>query len=142
MKKRGFIFGALAMAIVLVIVFFMQGEEEKVTGMWKNATYTHDTQLGKGERILYLDVEAEEKKITFTIHTNKETVGEALLEHNIVDGEKGEYGLYVKKVNGMEADYDKTKTYWAFYKDGESMPTGISGAKFSDKEHFELVCTK
>ena len=27
----------------------------------------------------------------------------------------GNYGLYVKKVNGITADYEKDVTYWAFY---------------------------
>ena len=53
------------------------------------------------------------------------TVGDALLEHNLIEGEDGDYGLYVKKVNGITADYDADKTYWAFYIDGEYAMTGV-----------------
>lgn len=62
---------------------------------------------------------------TFTIHTDKATVGEALLEHNLIVGEEGADGLYVKTVNGITADYDVDKTYWAFYINGEYASTGV-----------------
>lgn len=62
---------------------------------------------------------------TFTIHTDKETVGDALLEHGLIAGEEGAYGLYVKTVNGITADYDTDGTYWAFYVNGEYAASGV-----------------
>ena len=44
-------------------------EEEK--GIWADAKYTEDTELGEGSKTVKVVVEAEEKKITFTIHTDK-----------------------------------------------------------------------
>lgn len=61
----------------------------------------------------------------FIIHTDKTTVGEALLEHNLIAGEEGAYGMYVKTVNGITADYNVDKTYWAFYVNGEYASTGV-----------------
>ena len=153
MKKRNVILTALAVIAILAGAFFMQGGETapdtiekpdviKQEGMWKNASYLEDTELGEGEKTLYVEVGAEGQAIEFTIHTDKKTVGEALSEHKLIEGKKGSYGLYVKKVNSMEADYDKTKTYWAFTKNGESMMTGVDLTEFSDKEHFELICTE
>ena len=48
------------------------------------------------------------------------------------------YGLYVKFVNGIEADYDNDQTYWALYKSGEYMLTGVDTTVISDGEHYEL----
>lgn len=62
---------------------------------------------------------------TYTIHTDKKTVGEALLELELIAGEESTYGLYVKTVQGVTADYDVDKTYWAFYIDGEYAMTGV-----------------
>lgn len=51
----------------------------------------------------------------FRVHTDKKTVGEALKEVDLIAGEESQYGLYVKTVNGITADYDKDKTFWGFY---------------------------
>ena len=111
---------------------------EKEASLWDNAKYTSDTELGTGAKTAQVEVKAEGKSITFTIHTDKVTVGDALLEHGLIAGEEDMYGLYVKFVNGIEADYDKDKTYWAFYKNGEYMMTGVDMTAFSDGEHYEL----
>ena len=153
MKNRNLILGALAVIAILAYAFFIQDgastpkTNEKTSaiqkkGMWKDAVYLEDTEFGEGEKTLYVLVSAEGQTIEFTIHTDKKTVGEALSEHKLIEGEKGPHGIYVKKVNSMEADYEKTKTYWAFTKNGESMMTGVDLTKFSDKDRFELVCTE
>ena len=87
-------------------------------------------------------VKAEEKVVTFKINTDKKTVGDALSEHKLISGEKSAYGLYVKFVNGIEADYNKTKSFWAFSKNGESMMTGVDGEEITDGSHYEFVYTK
>lgn len=111
-------------------------------GVWANATYTEDTELGEGAVTVKVEVKAEDKSVTFTVHTDKTVLGDALLEHSLIAGDEGEFGLYVKAVNGMTADYDVNQAYWAFYKDGEMMNTGVDGATIADGEHYELVYTK
>lgn len=111
-------------------------------GVWANATYKEDTELGKGAVTVKVEVKAEDKSVTFTVHTDKTVLGDALLEHSLIAGDEGEFGLYVKAVNGMTADYDVNQAYWAFYKDGEMMNTGVDGATIADGEHYELVYTK
>jgi len=59
-------------------------------------------------------VDKEGSETQFEIHTEKETVGEALVELGLIAGEESEYGLYVKTVNGITADYDKDGVYWRF----------------------------
>ena len=111
-------------------------------GVWANATYKEDTELGEGAVTVKVEVKAEDKSVTFTVHTDKTVLGDALLEHSLIAGDEGEFGLYVKAVNGMTADYDVNQAYWAFYKDGEMMNTGVDGATIADGEHYELVYTK
>ena len=84
-------------------------------------------------------VDKDGKETKFEIHTDKTTVGEALLEVKLIEGEEGPYGLYVKSVNGITADYDVDQTYWAFYINGEMAMTGVdvtdveAGATYSFK---------
>ena len=111
-------------------------------GLWENATYLASTELGEGAKTVKVQVVAGGQSITFTINTDAATLGDALLEHDLIAGEQGAYGLYVKTVNGILADYDVDQTYWAFYKDGEMMMTGVDGAEISDGEHYELIKQK
>lgn len=110
--------------------------------LWANASYTEDTEIGEGNTTVNVEVKVNEQTVTFTLHTDKTILGDALLEHNIIAGEDGDYGLYIKEVNGIKADYDTDKAYWAFYKDGEYMNTGVDGTTISDGEHYELVYTQ
>lgn len=95
------------------------------TGAWADARYLCDTTLGNGKTTFYLEVKADEQSITFTINTDKTIVGDALLELGIIEGESSQYGLYVKKVNGMLADYDVDRTYWSLYINGDYAMSGV-----------------
>ena len=84
------------------------------------------TVLGKGEtKFTFTVTDLEGKETVFEINTDKKTVGEALLELELIEGEDGQYGLYVKTVNGTTLDYDKDGAYWAFYVNGEYGTTGV-----------------
>lgn len=109
-------------------------------GRWEDAVYRKDTELGEGKKTVLVEVKVEDNSITFTLHTDKDMLGDALMEHNLLEGEEGAFGLYVKKVNGITADYDVDKTYWALYKNGEYSMTGVDTTPIADGEHYELVC--
>ena len=133
---------SLVLCLCMIIGITACTKVEPQGDLWETATYTENIELGEGEKQFLLDVVAGEKTVTFTINTNKETVGDALLEHNLIAGEKGPYGLYVKFVNGIEADYDKTQSYWGFNKNGEGLLTGVDGEEIEDGAHYELVYTE
>ncbi len=117
------------------------GTVEKV-GVWENAVYLSDTELGDGEKTLKVEISAEGQSITLTVKTDAETVGAALLQNNVVEGEESQYGLYVKKVNGITADYDENKAYWAFYVDGKYATSGIDTTEISEGVTYKLEYTK
>lgn len=95
--------------------------------------------LGEGSTVFDFSVVDKEGVTTdFEIHTDKETVGEALLELELIDGEESEYGLYVKTVNGITADYDKDGVYWAFYINGEYASTGVSETPVTEGETYSF----
>ncbi|MBE5875743.1 MAG: DUF4430 domain-containing protein [Lachnospiraceae bacterium] len=92
-----------------------------------------DSILGEGQTTFFFTVEDKDGNSTnFEIHTDKETVGDALLEVDLIAGEEGEYGLYVKTVNGITADYDVDQTYWAFYINGEYASTGVDSTTIEE----------
>lgn len=111
-------------------------------GLWASATYLKDTTFGEGAKTVTVKVIAGGKSVTFTVKTDAETLGDALLAHNLIAGDEGQYGLYVKVVNGITADYDVDQSYWGFSKNGEYMMTGVDGTAIADGETYELTYTK
>lgn len=133
---------SVVLAIICLFSLVACGDSVDKTGLWEKATYTKDTQLGEGTKTVTVQVKAEEKIVTFTVKTDKDTVGAALLENNLIAGEQGDYGLYIKVVNGITADYDKDKSYWAFYVDGEYATSGADTTKITEGVTYQLAYTK
>ena len=104
---------------------------------------TDATVLGEGQTVFTFNVtDADGNETNFEIHTDKETVGEALLELDLIAGEDSEYGLYVKTVNGITADYDKDQTYWAFYVNGEYAQTGVDSTNVTAGDTYSFKVEK
>ena len=111
-------------------------------GLWKDATYLSDAEFGEGAKTVKVKVIAEDKSVTFTVKTDAATLGEALLAHGLIAGDEGQYGLYIKYVNGIRADYDLDKRYWNFTKNGEYMMTGADMTEIADGECYEFTYAK
>jgi hypothetical protein len=132
---------SLLFALLFVVCLVSCNTVDK-TGVWENATYRKDMEFGKGDKVVVVEVKAEDQMVTFTINTDKDTVGAALLEHELIDGEESQYGLYVKVVNGMVADYDVDQSYWAFYIDGDYAMTGVDTTEINEGATYQLEYTK
>jgi hypothetical protein len=133
----------LALMLIIVMMISLASCDyfirKDLPEIWQDATYVQDTELGEGSKTLVVKVEVEENTVTFTIHTDAETVGQALLDLGLIAGEESQYGLYIKQVNGMTADYDIDQTYWAFYINGEYAMTGVDTTPISESEVYSLV---
>lgn len=132
---------AIFMCAMLIFVF-CGCKNDAPPELWKEATYLTDKSFGEGSKEVVVEVSAGGKSVNFTIKSDEVFLGDALLEHDLIRGEDGEYGLFIMSVNGIMADYDIDQTYWAFYKNGEYMMTGVDATEFFDGEHYELVREK
>lgn len=102
-------------------------------------TQGEDHVLGEGKtQFEFVVADGEGNETQFEIHTDKETVGEALLELGLIAGEEGDYGLYVKTVNGITVDYDEDGKYWAFYINGEYAATGVDSTSIKEGEVYSF----
>ncbi len=115
---------------------------ETLSPLWQTAMYHNDISFGTGDKTIKVEVKAEDKSVVFTLSTNYTTLADALFEHQLVEGEDGPYGLYIKRVNGILADYDEDATYWSLSKDGETLMSGASEVEIADGDRFELTRTK
>ncbi len=130
------------LAILCLFALVSCGKVTDGSGLWENAIYLEDTTLGDGEKTLVTEVTAGEKTVTFTIKTDETTVGAALSEQQLLEGEQGAYGLYVKKVNGITADFDADQSYWAFYIDGEYATAGVDTTEIKEGVTYQLTYTR
>ena len=69
---------------------------------------------------------ADGSKKTFTVKSDKENLGDALVAEGLIEGEDGPYGWYITTVDGEFHKYEEDGKYWAFYIDGEYASTGVS----------------
>ena len=140
--------GLLSVMLIAVIAFTLAGcsTDKETDGTTVNTT-SSDLQaaevLGDGKTIFdfkVVDPDGNEK--SFEIRTDKETVGEALLELKLIEGEDGPYGLYVKTVNGITVDYDKDGKYWAFYENGQYAAKGVDQTPINPEVTYEFRAEK
>lgn len=101
------------------------------------------TAIGEGQYTFnftatFLDGSAEH----YTVSTDCATVGEALLDLGLIEGEMGAFGIYIKTVCGVTADYDIDQTYWALYVDGEMAMAGADSVSSADVKDIELRVSK
>ena len=110
--------------------------------LWENAKYKEDTELGEGEKTFTVIVEAGSFSIKFTVHSNEEMLGTALINLGIIKGSDGPYGIMVEKVNGIQAIYDKDKAYWGLSINGEYAMSGADTTPINDGSVYTWTYTK
>ena len=135
----------LCLALIAAIALTAMGCDQAKTPETPETTVAGDetaalTVKGEGATVFYFNVvDKDGNETKFEIHTDKTIVGDALLELGLIAGEEGPYGLYVKTVNGITADYETDGTYWAFYEGDSYGMTGVdlteiqSGATYAFK---------
>lgn len=135
----------LSIVLIAAMALFTTGcenkdKEDKKTSSTQQSTDTNTVkELGEGETSFsFTVIDGEGNETSFKINTDKSTVGEALLENELIAGEEGDYGLYVKTVNGITADYDKDQTYWAFYVNGEYATSGVDQTKINESDSYSF----
>ena len=99
-----------------------------------------ETQAGK-KTFTVTVVHADGSEKAFTYKTDKEYVGQVLLDEGLVEGTQEVYGLYMKVVDGERAVYEENGAYWAFYEGEEYAQLGIDQTPVTDGAAFKLVYT-
>ena len=117
----------LCIVLIAVTALFAAGCSDKTDVEEPPVSESGDvTVLGEGATAFDLTVvDAEGAETFFTVNTDETTVGDALLALELFTGDESEYGLYVKTVNGITAEYEVDGTYWAFCINGEYATSGV-----------------
>ena len=76
-----------------------------------------------------------------TLAAKADNLGDALLETGLAQGEVSAYGLMIKTVDGVTADYDKDEAWWKFTIDGEEALQGVSQTTIESAKKYALIYT-
>ncbi len=125
-KKTRNIIIAVALLLVLVIGAVL---------IW-NANKP-DAQEGSKALVVTV-VHGDESSKDFSFTTDAENLRTALEEQKLIEGTESEYGLYVTKVDGEEAD-ESQQQWWCFSKDGEDLMTGVDDTMIADGDHYDIT---
>ncbi len=150
MRKNGIrtVFSTgLCIVLIVAMALFTAGCGQNNNN--RDETHTLHTEvfedgavIGDGGKQFTLTVDDGSSEKTFAVYTDRENVGAALIENKVIYGSEGPYGLYITEVNGTVADYDTTKTYWAFYTDGNYAVTGIELTAIEENTVYMLKVEK
>ena len=134
-------FFASVLCMVLIVAMALS-----MTACTNNTADKGDANQEQGQLVeqsfTFEVVDKDGNVTTFDITTDKATVGEALLEEGLIAGEVGQYGLYVTEVNGIVADYNVDRTYWAFYVDGAYASSGVDTTDVADGATYSFKVEK
>jgi len=135
---------AVCMVLIAAMALIATGCSKKETHPEKSAVSSEEiTVLGEGENEFMFSVRDTEGTDTFyKICTDEKIVGDALENLEMISGEDGQFGLYVKTVDGTTLDYDKDKMYWAFYINGEYAPKGVDMTEIKEGEEYSFRAEK
>lgn len=141
MKKIINIILAVIFTLVFTVSFSSCADSPDVPSVWENAIHLEDAELGEGAKTISVEVKAEDRSVTLTIHTDTYDILEALEENNLIDGKYRESRFVATSINGISADIETDKSYWALWVNGNDFFPGI-GAPITDGGYYLLVYTK
>ena len=151
MTKKNFIISfsfkvvlsVLIAAMALCITACNETPKDNLSSSAPQSSNESVTKVGEGSTEFdFTVIDGEGKETKFLVSTDKEFVGEALLDAKLIEGEDSQYGLYVKKVNGITADYDIDGTYWSFEVNGQYASSGVDTTKINPEDKYSFKVAK
>ena len=135
---------ALLLALACVLSLAACGKKDSGAADKVELPVADGAVIGTGATAITVEVQgADGKSVTFTVNTDEETVGAALLKLGVIAGEDSDYGLYVKTVNGETADWDKDQAWWCLTDaTGEMTTVGVADIALHDGDSYAFVYTK
>ena len=130
MKKR--ILSIVFLLTFAVSAFILSGCGSKKTEA--------DSETVRQFTVVCVDAQGTEQH--FELSSARKTLGEALRDEKMIDGEDGPYGLQLITVCGISADWTKDGAYWAIYIGDDYALYGVDGIEIVDGTVYKFVWTK
>ena len=128
MKNKKTIFAVIALVVVLAVA----------VGLYVS---TRPSTSAGSKQFTVTVVHSDGTSKDFTYKSDAEFVGEVVQAEGLVSGEMGDYGLYIKVVDGEQAIYEEDNAYWGFFVGEEYAQLGIDQTPIEDGAVYKLVFT-
>ncbi len=79
---------------------------------------------------------------TYGIRTDKETIGEALVEAGLLGGREESTGYVVYTIDGVKHDHNTEGFYWVLYINGELAEVDVMKTAIEDGATYEFICER
>ena len=112
--------------VVVVAVFGVVFLKLRPNGSEGDKTFTLEVILADGS--------STEHKVS----TDAEFLGEALLNEGLIQGDSGDYGLFITTVDGVTANSDNQE-WWCLTVNNKEWMYGIDQTPVTDGEYYELT---
>ena len=83
-------------------------------------------------------VRADSTEKEFRYQTDAEYLGKVLEDEQLVEGDQGQYGLFITVADGEQAD-DSKQQWWCLTKGGEMVNTSADQTPIADGDRYELT---
>jgi len=132
----------IALAMLMLITIAACDSKSPADSSQPSSNTVNAQDIGQGSTVFRFEVTDDTEKVTaWNVSTNETTVGEALLAVGLIDGDVSDFGLYVKAVNGLTADYDVNQSWWCFNIDGEMAMAGVDTTDIEQGKVYAFVYT-
>lgn len=125
MKKRTIIISAVILIFLCIGAFLLYQK------------FAPQTYSGE-KNIAVTVIHGDKTEKTFTYQTDAEYLGTVLEENGLVQGEDGDYGLFITEADGESADAS-LQQWWCITKGGETVNTSADQTPVQDNDKFELT---
>jgi len=116
--------------------------ESETTSEDETTPEDNPEDIGEGETTFLFKVTDGDGKVTsWNVSTDEKTVGAALVEVELIEGDAGEYGLMVIYVNGIRADFNEDGAWWKFQIDGEDSMVGVDSTDIEEGVTYAFIHT-
>lgn len=127
-RNRGILFASILL-MVLAVVMSVVSNANKPTGTAGSKQITVEV------------IHKDGTQAEFSYATDKEFLGELLVEEGLISGDKGAYGIYVSTVDGETADFAVDGGWWQLSQDGESVTVGADALPITDGSTYTWAYT-
>ena len=146
-NRLGLVLGIIAVVLVMaaligVYIHFTAPPAPEPTpgGTTQNDGENETPETGTPFTVIVVHADGSEK--TFEYRSEETYVGDVLVAEGLVKGEMGDYGLYIKEVDGEKAVWEENQAYWSFYIGEEYALTGVDMTPIEEGKVYKLVYTK
>ena len=126
-SKKAYIFAAAAL-VVLAVIFTLVYQTFRPKGAAGDKEIT--------VQVVYEDGSSKD----FVYRTDAEYLGEVLKAESLVEGNEGEFGLYILAVDGVTVDESKQQ-WWKLTEGGEMSNYSADQLPIQDGGRYELTFT-